>query len=341
MPQRDFFAFCTSLQPLELKALGALSEARHVAEGVTIYEAGQNCDTLYILNRGAVEVVRKTANSSAANTYLARGAAFGDVEALTGRPCEFQIKTCEEASLRCFRRENFDELVKRVPSFFLFLAEQLADRLMRAQNAVVAPPACLELSGSLKNFDLITIYQTIVNSSQTGELAVRGADGNLIAAFFFDAGQPRGARFHHLTGEEAFWQLFLADDLDGTFSFKSGALASSQSAQGGKIARSANDMLINALQARDEYQSLKSAMPAATTLVERQKQTLEIGTAAPPALRTVMEQIWWLPFEGAIPLRTLYPQLAVSELKIYQAINELLKAEQMTLSIVPLSAKVA
>jgi hypothetical protein len=341
MPPRDFFAFCTSLQPLELKALGALSEARHVAEGVTIYEAGQPCDTLYIVNRGALEVVRKTSSSSPINTYLARGDTFGDVETLTGRPSEFQIKTCEEVSLRCFRRADFGELVKRVPSFFLFLSEQLADRLIRAQNAVVAPPACLELSGSLKNFDLITIYQTIVNSSQTGELSITADDGNLIAAFVFDAGQPRGARFQHLTGEEAFWQLFLADDLHGTFSFKSGEVGIGQALQAGKITRSAGDMLINALQARDEYHSLKAAMPAGTTLVERHKQTLEIGNAAPPALRTVMEQIWWLPFEGAIPLRTLYPQLAVSDLKIYQAINELLKAGQMTLAPVPLAAKVA
>ena len=69
------------------------------------------------------------------------------------------------------------------------------------------------MSGSLKNFDLITVYQTIVNSSQTGELSISADDGSLISAFFFEAGQPRGAQFQHLTGEEAFWQLFLADDL--------------------------------------------------------------------------------------------------------------------------------
>ena len=341
MPSRDFFAFCTSLQPLELKALGALSESQHFPEGITIYEAGQDCDALYIVNRGALEVVRKNSTPSAVNTYLARGDIFGDVEALTGRTCEFEIKTCEEASLRCFPRENFAQLIQRVPSFFHFLAEQLADRLLRAQNAAVAPPACLELRGSLKNFDLITIYQTIVNSSQTGELSICDEDGGLISAFFFEAGQPCGAQFQHLTGEEAFWQLFLADDLDGTFSFKSGEVPISDAIQCARITRSAGDMLINAIQARDEFHSLRAAMPAATTLVERHKPTLELGHSAPPALRSVMEQIWWLPFEGAIPVRTLYSQLAVSELKVYQAVNELLKAGQMTLSPVPLAAKVA
>jgi hypothetical protein len=327
-------------------AVGAESARRTLggatrAEGVTIYDAGQPCDTLYIVNRGALEVVRQNATSSVPNTYLSRGDTFGDVEALTDRPCEFAIKTCEEASLRCFRREDFPELLKRVPSFFLFLSEQLADRLFRAQNAVVAPPACLELSGSLKNFDLVTIYQTIVNSSQTGELSISDDEGGLIAAFFFEDGQPRGAQFEHLTGEEAFWQLFLAHDLQGTFSFTSGDRGITQSIKGGKITRSAGDMLINALQARDEYISLKTAMPAETTLVERHKPTLDLGQSAPPALRGVMEQLWWLPFEGPIPLRTLYAQLAVSELKLYQAVNELLKDGHMTLSPVPLAAKVA
>ena len=341
MPTRDFFAFCTSLQPLELKALGALSEARHIPEGVTIYEAGQPCDTLYIVNRGAVEVVRENATRSAPNTYLSRGDSFGDVEALTGRACEFHIKTCEETSLRCFRREDFPALLKRVPTFFLFLSEQLADRLFCVQDAIVAPRPCLELSGSLKNFDLVTIYQTIVNSSQTGELSISDDEGRLISAFFFEAGQPRGAQFEHLTGEEAFWQLFLAHDLQGTFSFTSGDLGICHSIEGGKITRTAGDMLINALQGRDEYISLRASMPEETTLIERHKPTLELGQSAPPDLRSVMEQIWWLPGEGPIPLHTLYSQLAVSELKIYQAIHELLKDGHMTLSPVPLAAKVA
>ena len=29
MAQRDFFAYCTSLRPIELKAIGALSQVKH------------------------------------------------------------------------------------------------------------------------------------------------------------------------------------------------------------------------------------------------------------------------------------------------------------------------
>jgi len=167
-----------------------------------------------------------------------------------------------------------------------------------------------------------------------------GRFGELVSAFFFESGQPRGAQFQHLTGEEAFWQLFLAADLHGTFSFTSGPPSISQSIRGGEIARSANDMLINALQARDEFHSLRAALPG-TTIIERHTRKLDVGASAPADVRQVMEQIWALPFEDSTPVRTLYPQLAVSELKIYQAVTELLKAKQMTLLPAPLPAKVA
>ena len=57
MVDRDFFGFCTTLKPLELKALGALSEIRHLTAGETIYAAGDPSDVLYIINRGVVEAI--------------------------------------------------------------------------------------------------------------------------------------------------------------------------------------------------------------------------------------------------------------------------------------------
>ena len=341
MSSRDFFSFCTSLQPLELKALGALSEARHVEEGVTICEAGHPSNALFIVNRGTLEIVRENAINSADDVYLTRGDIFGDVDVLTGQRCELHIRTCEPVSLRCFRREDFPELIKRVPSFFLFLSEQLADRLLETRNVVVPPTPSLELSGKLINFDLVTIYQTIANSSQTGELSIRDAKGELIAAFFFESGEPRGAQFQHLIGEEAFWQLFLAADLRGTFSFKSGGRAITDSIQGGRITRSAGDMLISALQARDEFHSLKNSIAEAPMMLERRTRNLEFSDEVSPEIRSVMQQIWRLPFKVDAPLDTLFPQLAVCELKIYEAVQELVKTGQMILSPMTLAAKVA
>ena len=49
MLDRDFFGFCTTLKPLELKAIGKLSQVRHLKEGETVYSPGDPGDTLYII----------------------------------------------------------------------------------------------------------------------------------------------------------------------------------------------------------------------------------------------------------------------------------------------------
>ncbi len=144
---------------------------------------------------------------------------LGDVEMLSGLPRKHIARTCEAVSLQCFERKDFPELIRRVPSFFHFLSGQLASRLADARDVATAKSNCLELSGNLSNFDLVTVYQTIANSSQTGQLRISNAAGELVAGFFFEQGRPRCGQFGHLTGEEAFWQLFSNDQLTGTFSF--------------------------------------------------------------------------------------------------------------------------
>ncbi|PZR74883.1 MAG: hypothetical protein DLM52_08660, partial [Chthoniobacterales bacterium] len=111
---------------------------------------------------------------------------------------------------------------------------------------------CKQLSGSLENFDLVTVHQTIISSGQTGELCVSSESGERVATFYFEHGAPRSGQFHHLTGAEAFWQLFLSDEIPGTFSFTSGARPISDCVQSAGIEQAPNDLLLEAMQYRDE-----------------------------------------------------------------------------------------
>jgi len=326
MPKRDFFAFCTSLKPIELRAMGALSRVEHLPAGESIYKPGDPGETLYIINRGVVEITSETVSRPLPGTYLSRGDIFGEAEALTEQPRRHAAKTCEPVSLQCFDRKDFPELLRRVPTFFHYLCEELARRLLAGREATPAVNQRLELSGSLANFDLVTIYQTIVNSSQTGELSIHNAADELISTFFFEAGQPRAGQFEHLTGEEAFWQLFLAEEIPGTFSFSSGENAMTHAIQGGNITRSPGDMLINALQSRDEYIGLKSELPDESTMLERCKPHLTIGESLPVELRPLAEQVWRYCDKRRVPLRALYRHFSVCELKIYQVAHELLRS---------------
>ena len=340
MPKRDFFSFCTSLKPIELRAIGALSRVEHLGAAETIYKTADPSDTLYIINRGVVEIVQEPATRPIPGTFLSRGDIFGEAEALTNLPRKQMARTCEPVSLQCFQRKDLPELLQRVPAFFQYLCEELACQLLALREAAPAANQRLELSGSLANFDLVTIYQTIVNSSQTGELSIHSDNGELISTFFFEAGQPRSGQFEHLTGEEAFWQLFLAEVMPGTFSFASGEGVMGSAIQGGNITRSPGDMLINALQSRDEFDGLKSEMPDPSALLERRKPHLTLDDTMPAELRPLVEQIWRYCDKRRVPLRSLYRQFSVCELKIYRATQELLRSGHFA-SVPDLAEKVA
>jgi CRP-like cAMP-binding protein len=332
MLDQDYFGFCTSLKPLELKALGELSCVRHLAEGVTVYSTGDPGDTIFIISRGMVEVIQPSAQKSAAAAYLSRGDVLGDVEALSGIPRKHVVRTCEPVSLQCFQRKDFDELIRRIPSFFHFISGQLAFRLLQASDLAQTQSHCLELSGSLANFDLITIYQTIANSSQTGELRISNPKGELVSAFFFEKGQPHCGQFEHLTGEEAFWQLFVSEELAGTFAFSAGDLPAKDWIQSERITKNASEMLINALQGRDEFAELKQRFGNSTATLQQNKANLVWPPAAPPESKAVAEQIWQFAATGPVTVQALYRHCAVCELKVYQVVEELIQSHHFVWS---------
>lgn len=336
MRDRDFFAYCTGLKLLELKAIGELSRVRHLAEGEVIYSPGDRSDALFIINRGVVEVVQAPTPA----IYLSRGDVLGDVETLSGLPRRQVARTCEPVSLQCFQHRDFPELIRRVPSFFHFLSSHLAFRLAQAADLETSPGESLELSGNLANFDLITVYQTLANSSQTGQLRIADSSGDVISAFFFEQGQPRSGQFEHLTGEEAFWQLFVNDHLSGTFTFSAGDMPDKKTVQS-DIAKNASEMLINALQGRDEFAELKQRFAESGETLIRAKVNLSWPASAKPELEAVAKQIWEIAASEPVTISALFPRCTVCELKIYQAIDELIRSRHFILSDEVVSAKVA
>ncbi len=327
MPARDFFSFCTTLKPLELKALGELSYIRHVEQGTVLYSTGQPSDTLFIINRGTVELLAEVTSDAVAGRFL-RGDVVGGVELLTATPRGKTARAAESLSMRCFHREDFPELTRRAPSFFVFLSEHFAWRLQHLADE--APPApkeekTLELAGSLANFDLVTIYQTIVIAAQTGELRINNEKSDLIAAFEFESGQPRSGHYDHLTGEDALLQLFLRDSLSGTFLFNSRDGEATAVSPPPQITRQAGDLLIWAVQGRDELHHYKARIGADAT-VHRRKLNFDWPENAPPELQPIAEEIWQFAYSTPTPLSAFYHRGAVCELKIYEIIDTLVQS---------------
>ncbi len=329
MRHRDFFAFCTTLKPIELKTIGDLSWVRHVAEGEVLYSPGDQGNALFIINRGVLEVLPHSAKKNDKGMLLTRGDLIGDVEVFCEIVRTQLVRAHEAASLQCFPRANFPELLRLVPSFFKYLCEQMARRLLQERDLAGEPSESLELSGRISNFDLPTIHQTIMSSGQTGELSIKDEDAETIGAFYFEAGRLCAAQFQHLTGEEAFWQLFLSDKLSGTFTFSAGERSQTEWIQSGQIERHGTDLLINALQFRDELEALKKGMHQHSEKLRARSTTLNWNSGAPEQ-KPLAEQIWKLLLTGPKTIPELYRACSVCELKIFQVVAELLYSEQVS-----------
>ena len=306
--------------------MGELSRVVHLGEGEVVYSAKDHADALYIINRGVVELVPDASLRGTPSTYLSRGDIFGDCEALSDLPRTHMMRTREKVSLQRIQSKNFAELARRVPSFFRYLSEQLASRLLQKHEASLSKSHCIELSGNLSNFDLVTIYQTIFSSMQTGELSVLDESQQRVATFFFEKGRPQSGQFQHLTGEEAFWQLFLSESLAGTFSFSSHDEPLGDCVQGTEIKRDA-DLLISALQYRDEFQELKTKYSDKSMKLLRRKLNFAWPAKADAELQPIAEQIWQLAYTTPLSLSTLYRKCSVCELKILEVIEQLVKTE--------------
>ncbi|HEY5037339.1 MAG TPA: cyclic nucleotide-binding domain-containing protein [Chthoniobacterales bacterium] len=332
MTQRDFFSFCRSLRLIELKAIGDLSEVRHFREGARIYYSGDRGEEIFIINRGAVELLPEKSHPGAPATVLSRGDIFGEMGALMGLPRDHSVRACAPVSVQCFYRGDFPELLLQVPSFFLFLSEKLASRLFQATELVRSHNSAFELTGSLTNFDVVTVYQTIQQSRQTGLLKIAQADGATMAEFYFEKGAPRWGRFEHLLGEEAFWQLFLDDTLAASFSF-SHVKEALPVKPGAELTRSGEDLLINAIHMRDQLADVRRRLRDSSVTLLRQQDQLTWNNPELADLKPAAEAIWQLAYSRPIELGDLYAKCGFCQLKIYQTVDELVRTEQVGLGI--------
>lgn len=307
--------------------VGELSWVRHLGEGEVLYRPGEPGNALFIINRGEVEVL--TGTNDLEPIRLARGQVIGDVETLSESPRTHLVRAPAGASLQCFPRSNFQPLMRAVPSFFRYLCEQMACRVLQVSDDARNNEEVVPLTGHISNFDLTTVHQTIAHSGQTGQLRIKDEEAEMVGIFYFKSGRPCTAQFQHLTGEEAFWQLFLNENLSGTFCFSVGEVPATNWIHGGEIVRQTDDMLIAALQYRDELNALKQEInPAATARLVPAHSKLHWNNGASEELRPVADRVWELVSRKPLSLSQIYRQCAVCELKIYQVVDVPLKQNQ-------------
>lgn len=305
----------------ELRAIGALSRVKHYGEGDLVYSPGDASDDLYIMNRGMVEITPGP-DQPGGSVVLCRGDVFGETGAFTRAERDHTARACSTVSVQCFPSKNFPELVRRVPSFVLFVTENIARRLIQARTI----EAGCELAGSLVNFDLITIYQTIIRSLRTGTLFINDERGEIVSEFYFESGKPWWGRFRHLLGEEAFWQLFIQPGKAWTFTFSRELPAHVDFKEHKTITRNAEEMLVQAIQMRDEFESVQKSVPDESALLKRQQLNFAWANPELEELRPTGEEIWQIVYSQPISVAELCARCNVCALKVYLVVAEMLRA---------------
>lgn len=327
VPRKDFFSFCTALDLGKRRTLGQLSKVIHFPPNVLIFKQGEPSDALYIINKGVVEVYVESQDGKRKQSlgYLSRGDCLGEIGILTGATRSGNARTCEACSLQYFSEENFYKMIDLVPGFFHYLSTLLADRLRRTSHMALLNSNCLELSGNLANFDLVTLFQTIDHSSKTGELKMYDANSNEIGKFFFLKGTPTHAKFGNLMGIHAVWQFFLMPDMEGNFAFYVTETPPDED-MAIDSHYSTTEILMNALQMRDEFMEMKN-------LDEDSQQPFVVSAAKLEIVDDKYGEVQEKAFESlkASPktIEQLCHELPFCEFYVYSSVQRLVQTGQI------------
>ena len=111
------------------KILGKMEEISFPA-AATIFSQGDQGDSFYLIQNGAVQVLLESgAEKSEVVAILGPRDWFGEMALLSGEPRSATIRTVKETSLWRLRREDWDELIEKHPTWLLQFCATLSKRL--------------------------------------------------------------------------------------------------------------------------------------------------------------------------------------------------------------------
>ncbi|MCM2256922.1 MAG: cyclic nucleotide-binding domain-containing protein [Vicinamibacteria bacterium] len=253
-------------QPDEV--LRATLDQGHIEEfgpGAVVFRQGDRGDRLYIVKTGVLEILATPRDGSEAMpvAYLGAGEVLGELALLTGSPRSATARSPEHAELFTLEKAVFDDLMATLPAFARNMCVVLAKRL-EATTLKIPKASTKQLQGNLRFFDLATVIQTLIGSHQNGVLAVIEEDSkNKIAEILFFKGNISRAKFRHLTGDDAVFQLFQTQ-IQGEFSFTGKNLSDEDVHQ--DISMPAISLLMESVRLQDELPVLKERFPDADRL---------------------------------------------------------------------------
>jgi hypothetical protein len=258
----DFIAFYSELDGVRRQVVDHSSTMREIRKGDVIIRQGEAPDAVYAIEKGVVEVVREGVDllPGRSTAYLSVGDIFGEVDVIIDKPRTATVRACEPVRLRKFTANQFTRLIERIPAFSLFLSLNLAQRLCRATGEHYYISCCIDFRGNTENFDLLMVFQTIQSGGRTGELQLTHANGDVAGSFFFSEGKIQFARYGHLSGIEAVWQLLIEEKPASAFAFQLVSKPTFKHDKSQAIAIGASELLLQGAAHRRQFRVADPAL---------------------------------------------------------------------------------
>ncbi len=311
-------------QPEEvLRAVLAQGGLQELGPGQVVFRQGDPGDRLYIVKSGVLEVVAAREGGDATPlAYLGEGEVVGELALLTGSPRSATVRCPERAVVLTLDKAVFIDLMQTLPVFARDMCVVLAKRLERA--ALNAPrPAAKQLQGNLRFFDLATVIQTLITAQQTGTLTVSQDDGrHKLADIFFFKGNMARARFKHLSGDDAVFQLFQSPP-EGDFSFTGKSVVEEEVQT--DVSLPAISLLLESVRLQDELPLLKSRLGSAGRVLRHKAEQLQWTE---PDSVELAAAVWARLKKGASP-EDLEREIARCSFAIYRTLVTMLDAGQI------------
>ena len=97
------------------------------------------------------------------------------------------------------------------------------------------------------------------------------------------------------------------------------------------MTRNADEVLINAIQMRDQFDDLRKEMRDTTARLKRKQLNFVWDDPSPDELRPVAEEIWQVAYNERLTLAELHGRTRYCDWKIYQAAYQMVRTGLFTL----------
>src|SRR5258706_10014254 len=307
-----------------LPAVLGQGQVEDYGPGAIVFRQGDQGDRLYIVKTGVLEILASPSDSAdpVPVAYLGKGEVLGELALLTGSPRTATARSPERAELFTLEKAVFHDLMKSLPPFSRNLCLVLAKRL-EATTLKVPRASGKQLQGNLKFFDLATVIQTLIGSHQTGSLVVsqEGSKQKIAEIFFFNGNIAR-AKYRHLAGDDAVFQLFQSP-LEGEFSF-TGRNVAEEDVQT-DITMPAISLLMESVRLQDELPMYEARIPDAERVFRQKAGQLEWPEAETVELAAAV----WSRLKKGASINDLQRDIPRCSFAIYRTMVTLVDAGQV------------